>query len=143
MARRDGQALEGTRAEAAVNGHAYWRRVIGEQKKSGLSQDAFCQARGIPERRFRHWKYARLRGLDRQAKTQASEPPPAPKVTMVPVRVVQGTRSLDPGSGNGQPLAASAASSGVEVLLPGGLRISLQRGFDGAVLRSAVEVLGC
>lgn len=111
---------------------AHWRRLVTEQLASGLSQDEFCEQRRVSPGQFRYWKYTKL-ALVGQGPEQDAAPAAA---SLLPVRVVQGPRSWGAHPEEDGP-------SGVEVLLPGGLRVSLRRGFDGSVLREVVEVLGC
>lgn len=136
MARRRGPEFREAEGPAGSDEVPMWRRLVAEQLASGLSQDAFCEQRRVSPWRFRYWKYTRL-AVRRAGEEGRTESPTAP-VSLVPVRVVQGCRSEPRHARSG-----GAGTSGVEILLPGGLRVSLQRGFDSSVLREVVEVLGC
>ena len=37
-------------------GREAWRQLIAEQQQSGLSQQAFCQEKGLVVTTFHHWK---------------------------------------------------------------------------------------
>jgi len=115
-----------------------WRRLVAEQLASGLSQDRFCREQQLPAGRFHYWKYTKLPELEgSEEKEGATEATTCPAI-LLPVKVVE---SRPAGAWGAIP--EEAGSSGVQIHLPSGLRISLQRGFDASVLREVVEVLGC
>lgn len=134
MARDEGRQNEGIGSKASGRDQVRWKKLFEEQAASGLSQAAFCRARGIPARRFQYWRYDRPSRLARLPRSPRRGSQVAASVRLVPVKIVK--RPVAPPRGE-------SASSGVEVLLPGGLRVALQRGFDGSVLRDAVEALRC
>ena len=138
MARRN-EKPAGSPAEAADRDVvAHWRRLVAEQLASGLSQDKFCEQRRVSPNQFRYWKYSRLALVDRGVGQNTSQAPAPATASLLPVRVVQGSPSASWGA-----RSEEGGPSGVEVLLPGGLKVSLRRGFDGSVLREVLEVLGC
>jgi hypothetical protein len=120
-----------------------WKRLVEEQAGSGLTQKEFCRQKGVSVHGLRHWKYrqpsrnGRAETLDREA---TSLDPAVTTPGFVPVEVVFGPSTPAP---EPTPSATSQPGSGVEVLLPGGLRIGLRPGFDSSVLLEVVEVLGC
>jgi hypothetical protein len=120
-----------------------WRRLIEEQAGSGQTQVAFCKQRGLPFHRFHYWKYEKLPALDAGPGTKVPEVVPAaavPPQGFVPVEVVFGSGSP---TRENKDVGGYIHESGVEVLLPRGVRVGLRQDFDGAVLRRVVEVLGC
>ncbi len=62
---------------------AYWQALIEEWTGSGLSQQAFCNGRGINHQTFSWWK--------RRLRQQAAGPPPARRCrrTLRPSRFVE------------------------------------------------------
>lgn len=106
-----------------VNRVAYWTAVIGEQESSGQSVRRFCRERSVGEHSFYLWR-ARLRGKPRQQKKKAE-----------PVHfalVDSGERSKATGE-------TSAAT--LELLLPNGARLRIERGVDAETLRLVLEAL--
>ena len=98
-----------------------WRALVGDRSRSGEPVREFCAARGLSRWTFYEW----------QRRLRRSEAPGAGhKAEFLPVRVVD---SAVP--------EAAGRSSGVEVRLRGNRRLRLERGFDPAVLASAVAVL--
>lgn len=143
MAREDRERIDGGVAAGETEA-GYWRGVVEEQVRSGLSQDAFCQQRGLPQYRFHYWKYTKLPAERRRLRDVRREELGPRLPALVPVEVLFSPPALQPPSGPGVDLARSAPeSSGVEVVLPRGLRVAVQRGFDVSVLREVVGVLGC
>jgi len=100
-----------------ASAEARWRGHVEEQARSGLTVAAYCAARGLSAPTFYEWR-RRLTGKERA------------RPAFVPVEVTSARRPDGTGG-----------SSGVEVLLTGGARLRLERGFDAAVLRSAVAIL--
>jgi hypothetical protein len=120
-----------------------WRRVIAEQMESGLTQRAFCRERDLPFHRFHYWKHEKLPAIDAREggdDGRGASLASAPATEFVPVEVV-----FEPADPPERPSVTSPSldDSGVEVLLPGGLRVGLRRGFDAHVLQAVVEVLRC
>ena len=97
---------------------ARWSALIREFRAGGETITEFCRRRGISKPSFYHWR-RRLR--------QAAAP--ARSVPFLPVHVAD-TRPPEPPRG-----------SGVEILLRGGRRLRLERGFDPEVLTAALAAL--
>lgn len=91
-----------------------WAERLQRFADSDLSVAAFCRAEGVPLQTFYYWKR-------RLAQTHNGHTPDAPR--LLPIRLTQ-------------PPAP------VELLLPGGTRLSLRPGCDLAFVRSLVEALG-
>jgi hypothetical protein len=90
-------------------------QLAAEYEASGLTREAFCQQRDVP-----------LKTLCRYVTRYRSEKPgttPAPR--FVPVEVT----------------GAGGISSALTVLLAGGRRIEVNRGFDGGTLRQLITAL--
>lgn len=92
---------------------ARWRGLIHEFRSSGESVAAFCAGRGLAKPTFYEWR-RRLAARDAPA-------------AFLPVQVA--------------PAPGAASSGGVEVVLRGGRRLRLERGFDPAVLVAALSAL--
>ncbi|RMF71127.1 MAG: hypothetical protein D6740_07175, partial [Alphaproteobacteria bacterium] len=99
---------------------AWWRRTIEEWEQSGKPAKTFCAERGLPKTTF--WKWRRRLRQD----GDATKPP-----KFVPLR-------LGPAPVAGQ---RQAQPSGVEIVLPVGYRLRLDRGFDPDTLLAALAVL--
>lgn len=137
MARRQVREVAAAGAQIDEADPRVWSRLVADQLASGLGQDRFCRERQVHPGRFHYWKYTKLARMGLEPGKLQDVRPAAP-ADLVPVRVVE-----DGPSRMWEPAPGESRSSGVEVLLPGGLRISLERGFDASVLREAVEVLRC
>ena len=86
---------------------AAWRAVIAEQRDSGLSIAAFCEARGIAPSSFYVWR-RRLTG-DGEARPHSASTATASEAQ--PAGFVR----LEPASASRGPSAASAAATMLEV----------------------------
>ena len=91
-----------------------WRRLIEEWRDGTESVRAFCERRGVSEQSFYGWR--------RELWKRDAETP-----TFVPVRVIADE--------------ATAEAGGLEVVLAGGRRVRVGRGFDAATLRRLLAVL--
>jgi transposase len=94
----------------------FWRRMLRQWQRSGLSVRAFCQQHGLSQPSFYAWRRT-LADRDAQA------------VTFVPVEVLP--ESL--------PLPTSAG--GLELLLAGGRVLRIGPAFDAPTLRRLLAVL--
>lgn len=104
--------------EATIRAEARWRAVVSAWSKSGQEVGTYCEEHGVNRSDFYRWR-KRLQRLKRPE--------------FIPVHVV--ARETPRGA---RPLTAGA---GVEVVLRGGVRLRLKRGFDPTVLSAAVRVL--
>ena len=96
-----------------------WRALIAEFTRSDETVAAFCRRRGLTLPTFYQWR-RRLATLD--------APAPTPAAAFLPIRVTAAASATPP-------------SSGVELVLKGGRRLRLERGFDPVVLGAAVAAL--
>jgi hypothetical protein len=101
---------------------ARWRALIHEFTSSNETVAAFCERRGLARPTFYQWR-RRLDATARPPAPVASAPRAAP---FLPVRVAS---------------VPAAPPGGVEVVLRGGRRLRLERGFDPAVLAAALAAL--
>ena len=101
----------------------FWRRTVASWRQSGLSVRGFCRRHHLSEPSFFAWR-----------RTLAERD--ARGANFVPVRVVPERRPVDGGTG-----AANNAESGLELLVAGGRRLRIGRGFDAATLRQLLAVL--
>jgi hypothetical protein len=97
-----------------------WRRHIAEQRASGLTIRAYCDARQIRETAFYFWR-TEIAKRDREA---ASEPKAA--AAFVPVAVVANS---------------SPASSAIDIRLASGHHLRVRAGCDCRLLAEVVAVL--
>jgi hypothetical protein len=115
-----------------VEKERYWRRVIGEAARSGISIRRFCQQRQLRKSQFYWWQ--------RELKKRQEE------------------RALGSGNRRNSPKAAGQAtfalvsedggdlgSAGIELVLRDGRRLRIGKGVDEETLRTVVGVLeeGC
>jgi hypothetical protein len=102
---------------------AQWLGPVRDYAASGLSQQAFCERRGVALSTFCHWR----RRLAQEAAEPTHERALGPALRLVPLRV------LDE--------ASPGAASGIAVIAECGVRIELARGFDGATLQRVLATL--
>jgi transposase-like protein len=97
----------------------FWRRVLRQWHKSGLSVRAFCATHGISEPSFYAWRRT-LHLRDAEA------------VRFVPVRVVAEQQPIQPTDDGGGSL---------ELVLAAGRRLRIGPGFDGPTLQRLLALL--
>jgi len=107
-------------SEIEVHPEARWRALVGEHARSGESVAEFCERRSLKTPTFYQWR-RRLAGV--------ATPVPA---GFLPIEIA---------ARRSRRSSVSSASAGVEVVLEGGRRLRLERGFDPAVLAAAVTAL--
>ncbi|MDE2472973.1 MAG: hypothetical protein KGL35_30745 [Bradyrhizobium sp.] len=120
----------------------HWRRMVRQWRSSGLSVRDFCDWQALSEPCFYAWRRelakrdresaAAVPGIGAACRGRAVKqngPSRAPAAAFVPVRIVaDGVRD------------AAASSHGIEVHLPGGVRLMVPPGCDRALLR---DVIAC
>jgi hypothetical protein len=94
----------------------FWREVLQQWSRSGLSVRAFCARQGVSEPSFYAWR----RTL-RQREAEA--------LRFVPVRVVSEAKPSAPGDGS------------VELVLAAGRRLRIGPGFDGPTVQRLLALL--
>ncbi len=109
-----------------------WRRLVGEWRESGLTQEAFCRERGVAVASFRWWKWklglpGRPAAEGRARRERLERPLPA----FVPVRIVE-------------PAARPAGAPGrghFELELPGGWVLRVPADFEAESLARLLAVI--
>lgn len=99
-----------------------WRARLHEQRASGLSIRAYCRREGFGEALFHWWK-------GEIARRGEGARMPAARAVFAEVRV-------EPAA-----LAGPQAEGAIEVVLLGGRRLRVWRGFDGATLVELARAL--
>ena len=102
-----------------------WAERVAEWRASGQTSTEFCEGRGFTAGGLRHWAYRLRKG---GAKTTALARSPAIRMLRVE-RVTNATASSTP---------VGAAALTIEL---GAARLAVPAGFDGATLRTVLEVL--
>lgn len=97
----------------------FWRRLLGQWHRSGLSVRDFCAEQGLSEPNFYAWR--------RNIARRESE-----GVGFVPVRVVSKGKA---------GAATDGLSSGLELVLDGGRLLRIGPSFDAATLRRLLPLL--
>ena len=97
----------------------FWRRLLRQWQRSGLSVRAFCEQHDLSEPNFYAWRRT-LAQRDAHA------------VAFVPVEVLPEPLS---------PPAADAPASGLELLLAGGHVLRIGPAFDAPTLRRLLAAL--
>ena len=115
-----------------VEKERYWRRVIGEAARSGMSIQRFCRERRLRKSQF-YWWQRELKKREQARAFGSGNPSKATKDTG------QATFALVSEDGG------ESASSGIELVLRDGRRLRIARGVDEETLRTVVGVLeeGC
>ena len=105
----------------------YWRGVIREGARSGLSIREYCRQKRIKESQFYAWRRElKHRDEEEGRSTAARSTPPKPRVA-----------SFALVSTNGEGFG----DAGIELVLAGGRRLRIGRGVDEETLRRVVSVL--
>lgn len=89
-----------------------WKKFIKEQQISGLSQQEYCNKKGISKISFKNWKY-------KINKQQQSD-----KLTFAPIKVL-----------------GSKVSSEMKIELPSGIKIIITKDSDEAILLKLINLL--
>ena len=99
---------------------ARWSALIQEHRSSGETVAAFCARHGVSTPTFYQWRHRLAEGAQ-----------PEPLAPFLPVCVTRAPERA----------ATVADRAGVEIVLRGGRRLRLERGFDPAVLTAAIAAL--
>jgi hypothetical protein len=113
---------------------AHWARINRDWEASGLTQVEFCRGRELSLGSFRYWRYrpARSNGFDRLDPATDGLPRSlrdAAAPQFVPVRIAAAAPE------------ACTAPRPIEILLTGGQRVAVARGFDPETLQQVVAAL--
>lgn len=120
------------RSERSVEKEAYWRRMLDEQRQSGLSVRAFCRARSISEPSFYAWRRA-LAARD-AARTGAGNR--RGKQRLIPVNIVSAQR---------EPVlpVAVAENARLEIVTPGGFTLRFAADASSDTLARVLAIVAC
>ena len=126
--------MTGRRARDAKK-EASWRRRLQKHSRSGLTVREFCEANGVTESSFHHWKRELARrdgqtpvGRSRQSGTGTKSPKRnrSPVASLLPVAI-------------GPPATWNVP---LEVSLPGGVTVRVSASCDPDTFRMVLKELG-
>jgi hypothetical protein len=115
---------------------AYWRALLEECRRSGLSQAEFCRRRGIPPGTLGYWKYL-LAQEARRTRVPGAGPAESERLTFLPVEVAQrapAAHAMAKGGPPGEPID-------VEIALAQGRRVRVHGRVDAQWLGQVVAAL--
>ncbi len=95
----------------------YWRRLLGQWRRSGLTASQFCEQQGISQPSFYFWRREIAR-RDQAATIRPSSSPTFVKLAL-----------------------EGAAPSPLEIVLADGRLLRVRPGFDAALLRQVLRLL--
>ncbi len=107
-----------------------WNVLLGEFRRSGLTQAEFCQRRGISLHSFRK----RLYRVPAPKPAPANQPSAAAAAHFLPVTVL-------PDPIPAAVISAAACRQPLELLLGNGRRIAVAPGFDPQTLRQLIAIV--
>jgi transposase-like protein len=117
------------RGERDQHKERFWRRLIGQWRRSGLTARDFCAERGVSEPSFYAWRRT-IRQRDQQGRRQPRRNDAGrtgTKPVFVPVQVV--------------PAAPAAVAGALELVLGQGRVVRVPPGFDAPTLRQLLTLL--
>jgi hypothetical protein len=106
----------------------FWRRMVRQHQRSGLTVRDFCRREGLKDWTFRWWRQELIRRDQHPVVASRGEPAGATPV-FLPVRVV------DVGAVSSRPAPA------IEIVLPAGPTVRVPHGFDPRTLGEVLAVL--
>jgi hypothetical protein len=106
----------------------YWRRLLEEWRRSGLTGRDFCSAKAVSEASFYGWK--------REIARRDQEEVEARRMTARPGAAAAALPAFVPVT-----MAPTPAAASLEVVLAGGRLLRVRGGFDSVVLRQLLAVL--
>ena len=111
----------------------YWRRLLRQWQRSGLTGRDFCVERGLNEPSFYAWR----REIARRDQEQEN---PSRRATR-PQATTTGTESPLPTFVKVAVAAAASSPGALEVVVAHGRRVRVPPGFDAQLLRQLLRVL--
>ena len=120
---------EGKRRD--IEKERYWRKVIGEAARSGVSVRQFCRQRRLRESQFYIWQ-RKLKGRQSRPRRDAFGSGSRSKATKAAGQATFALVSERP---------EELGSAGIELVLRDGRRIRVGKGVDQETLRTVVGVL--
>ena len=126
----------------------YWRRLLGQWRRSGMSGRDFCAEHGLSEPSFYSWRREIIR---RDQEVTASVPrvrgiesPARPTHLRSPIGLAK-ARPSSQQSGNSFVMVAipdgALISSAIDIVLAERRVLRVRRGFDAELLREVMRVL--
>jgi hypothetical protein len=120
----------------------FWRGHISRQKSLGVTVRLYCRANDLTVRSFFRWQ---RRLAEAVGNTPANRSESVCAMPMVPVALPTAVefaevRVVDDAS-QGTEVAAGPGNNGIEVVVSGGRRIRVGRGFDEATFLRVVALL--
>ena len=124
--------MQGEKKRRDVEKERYWRKLIREAARSGISIRQFCRQRRLKESQFYWWqrelkKRQEARTFTSQSRSKAAKSAEQATFALVSEEVEE------------------LGSSGIELVLRDGRRVRIAKGVDEETLRTVVGVLeeGC
>ncbi len=110
---------------------AYWRKMVRQQRRSGMTVRQFCQDHGVSEASFFSWQ-REIATRDQQAagtaengssssRKKGAAPPPVNAAAFIPLRL--------------------SGASALELVHPRGHVLRIPAGFDGDCLAKVLQLL--
>lgn len=119
-------------SKRSVEKEQFWRLVLDEHRRSGLSVRAFCQREGVSEPSFYAWRREiRQRDAERNGDARPSEKGPQRLVPVNVVEPVEGAAPADPPPPSGI----------LEIVAPGGWKLRCEANVDPERIGALVEVI--
>ncbi len=111
----------------------YWRRLLRQWQRSGLTGRDFCSQQGLSEPSFYAWRHEIARRDQEQEKPSQRATRPQAKATAADLPLPTLVRVA--------VAAADPKSAALEVVVAGGRRVRVAPGFDAQLLRQLLQVL--
>jgi len=112
-----------------------WRKLLEDQRASGLPISAFCRERGIAAASLFAWRRKLTRGSERAAPLAVAE-------TFKPVTIIAQAEPRRDGGDDGAGSAIELpAASFIELCLRGGRQLMVRRGFDRQLLVDVIHAV--
>lgn len=124
--------MEGTKKRRDVEKERYWRKVIGEAARGGVSIRRFCQQRRLKQSQFYWWQ----RELEKRQQARILASQGGGKAGKEAKPATFALVSED---------EREVGSAGIELVLRDGRRLRIGKGVDEETLRTVMGVLeeGC
>jgi hypothetical protein len=136
MASANPRWVPGRSRQPALPRREYWRALIAECGRSGLSQAEFCRRRAIPPGTLSCWKHKLSREARRAQRPSASVPAPPAPLAFLPVRVT------GPQPPRGEPTPGATAGAGeLEIALESGRLVRVRGRVDAQWLGQVIVTL--
>ena len=121
-----------SKAEDRQRQEEYWRQILDEQSKSGLTQREFCRRLSVPDHRFSWWKREiEIRDGKRPRPDKSKKRGRKPRSSIVPVKIA----APEPPSPQG------GEESSFEIVLPLGRILRVPPRFEEKDLARLLQFL--